>query len=64
MQARQCQLRAALHQEFFEKESSRDDGQFFAITAAVILLPVVAILAVAFFSGYLDRLSDSYSITR
>ena len=53
-----------MQQEFFEKESSRDDGSFIAITAAVILLPAIGILAVAFFSGYLDRLSDSYTITR
>lgn len=50
--------------EYYEKESARDDGSFFAISAAVILLPAIAILAIAFFSGYLDRLSDSYSITR
>jgi len=50
--------------EFFEKESSRDDGGFFLVTAAVILLPAIGILAIAYFSGYLDQLSDTYTITK
>ena len=43
------------------RESARDDGTFLLTTAAVILLPAIAILLVAYFTGYLDRLSDPYS---
>lgn len=51
-------------QEFYERESSRDDSTFFIISALVFLLPAVAILAVAYFTGYLDRVSDTYTITK
>lgn len=50
--------------EFFQQESKRDDGRFIIIAAAVVLLPALAILAFAYFSGYLDTLSDSYTTYR
>lgn len=50
--------------EFFQQETKRDDGRLIITAAAVVLLPAIAILAFAYFSGYLDTLNDSYTTYR
>jgi len=56
--------RQQTRREYMERESKRDDGKFVLIVAAVVLLPALTILGYAYFSGYLDRLSDSYTTFR
>lgn len=58
------QRRQQRRKDYFQQQSSRDDGAFILGAAAAFLLPALAILAVAFFSGYLDRLSDGYTASR
>lgn len=61
-----CNIWQATHclRNLTVQESKRDDGKFVLIVAAVVLLPALTILGYAYFSGYLDRLSDSYTTFR
>jgi len=52
--------RVARRQGYFEEASGRDDSTFFAYVCAAFLLPAAGILAVAFLSGYLDKLATGY----
>jgi hypothetical protein len=52
--------RVARRQGYFEEASGRDDSKFFAYVCAAFLLPAAGILAVAFLSGYLDKLATGY----
>lgn len=52
--------RVARRLGYFEEASGRDDSVFFAYVGAAFLLPAAGILAVAFFSGYLDKLATGY----
>jgi hypothetical protein len=50
----------ARRQAYMEQDMERDDTGFFLVVGAFFLLPALIILAVAYFSGYLDNM---YSVS-
>jgi hypothetical protein len=54
----ESQQRMARRQAYMEVDMERDDTGFFLAVGAAFLLPALAILVVAYATGYLDRLYD------
>lgn len=52
----ESQKRMARRQAYMEQDMERDDTGFFLGVGAIFILPAFAILAVAYFSGYLDNM--------
>jgi hypothetical protein len=52
--------RTQKRREYMERESARNDGPFFALLLSFFVLPAAVILAIAFSSGYLDTIAESY----
>lgn len=58
----QAKLKARVQKrrEYMDRESGRNDGPFFALLLSFFVLPAAVILIIAFSSGYLDTIADSY----
>ncbi len=56
----ESQKRMARRQAYMEQDMERDDTGFFLAVGAIFILPAFVILAVAYFTGYLDNL---YTVT-
>ncbi len=53
-------VRQQKRREYMDRESGRNDAPFFALLLSFFVLPAAVILLIAFSSGYLDTIADSY----